>query len=1493
MREKQGESRRDGFYLAMVMRLACQALNKILTSFQRTETTQLIKKYPLGCFYPLENFYAARRAQVYAIALENYHSRADSRSFAVFAFSDTHFFIFNLAAKFVSCAREEGVGGLILCQWHDTEAAPDQTRSFLMSQPYEVRLIIDRNEHGYLARLVEPHNQESDQFTLGLPVGEAEAADLRWYLEKYLQLPGAGDHARARGIEARLNDWGKALFDEIFDTSQGTHVYRNLLEAVKSSSNSGNNCLLTLGSTDPEVLLQPWEMMRDSRGPLAFQGITIRRQLRGAGKPPAHELRLPLRVLLIVSRPEDIGFIDPRNSIAPLLEALQALPGGQVQVDFCDPPTLPQLERTISAARKVKQPYHLVHFDGHGTYLPKTGIGALAFEKDDYTADLVTGTQMGDLLARLEVPLVLLEACRSSDLSNRPVFGSVAPALLQSGVGSVIAFSHSVHIQAAKILVERFYRELVAGMTIGQAVEEARAAMHADRRRWLHLGPNAESIELQDWFIPQLYQVGADLSLLTSRKSSARPKSEAQPFASRPLPGFPPAPMYRFHGRAMELLELERIFRRHSAVVVAGMGGMGKTALAREAAGWWLRTQRFESAVFCSFEQKAGAERVVQLLGQALEGDDFSSRSGENQWRTAVDLFHRRKVLLVWDNFESTLPAFQDTVGASRWDAQTTNVRASRRDAPTEFGEEARNRLLQLYRELTEGAPLGKILVTCRPVETGLPGIKEFSLTGLARPDSLHLLAAVLDLKDIKLDRPGYERHEIEALLEALDDHPLSIELVAPHLKELPPATIRQEFGQLLEKFSHESAAEGRNRSLQASLAFSCKRLSQAAQQMLPYLAWFEGGVFEQFLLDFSGQQPATWNKIRNELVATALIKIEDLPQFKIPFLRFHPTLSYAAKAGEVPHPEATEQKFIEVYLGVRGAAYQMLRGSQPAVGMALMAAEEANLRRAMTLAFRRGERLQGAWIADTLRDYLERAQRLRERDALVAWVRQQMPEDAGLDEATCEAIRQHAWSQFTQGHAQEALDMVQNLINRLESEGLAGPVGSSSSSRIDLAQKELSNGAGGEEVTFQVAVSKLYLGRIYNHAGRSDLAVQPLQQAIAGFEQLGEPQRGNLAAALGDLANAYGRLGQFDAALQAAERSLQINREMGRSREIATGLGQIAQILMQQQRYSEAEGRYEEALQSAREAGDLELQGSLLQHMAGLQDVRGHYDRAVDLYKQALALFQRANAQASEMRTCDLLATAERQRGQLQAAEAWYHRARELAQQLGDQRQLAVVAQNLGILYQKRAEQTTNPAEREALLRQAVGSVQSGLEINLERQDQVEAARSYFQLGVLHWMLNELDQAENNALNALKIRETLNLPDVYKDYINLANIARDRGDQQAAAQWQAKYEAKWAEVQKLRRGQQGAGGKGQMPEELLKGIIGLAQAVYAARMSQSPLPAEVNEVLAQLAETPAPFNSLSGFLQAIGNGKPVPAIPPGLPPQIQQVLAALVGAIK
>ena len=85
-------------------------------------------------------------------------------------------------------------------------------------------------------------------------------------------------------------------------------------------------------------------------------------------------------------------------------------------------------------------------------------------------------------------------------------------------------------------------------------------------------------------------------------------------------------------------------------------------------------------------------------------------------------------------------------------------------------------------------------------------------------------------------------------------------------------------------------------------------------------------------------------------------------------------------------------------------------------------------------------------------------------------------------------------------------------------------------------------------------------------------------------------------------------------------------------------------------------------------------------------------------LYQQAITFFQQAGDQIGEMHTCDLLGSAERQREHFDAAEAWYARSREMARNLNDQAQLAVIAQNVGILYQTRAEQSQDPAERERM---------------------------------------------------------------------------------------------------------------------------------------------------------------------------------------------------
>nr|VFK25053.1 MAG: CHAT domain-containing protein [Candidatus Kentron sp. MB] len=994
--------------------------------------------------------------------------------------------------------------------------------------------------------------------------------------------------------------------------------------------------------------------------------------------------------------------------------------------------------------------------------------------------------------------MVILEACQGAYLANQPVHASVAPPLLQAGIGSVVAFSHSVHIKAARILVEHFYTELAQGASVGKAVDKARDALYKYPKRFLARGPDAETIDLMDWFIPQLYQAGDDPVLLTApsvgwakaqgavpltgEEMGMTPSADASDtFAHPTLEEFPPSPQYLFQGRAPELLQLERAFRKHPAVLLHAMGGMGKTALAREAAHWWLRKGTIRYTVFHSFERLAGAERVVQVLGQALMGDRFSALPADEQWRRAVRLFHENPVLLVWDNFETTLPRFADAL------MDATSYENHKADDPiTGFSSESRELLQRLYRDFTAPkngqSPRGKLLITCRQADAGLPGVEKLELKGLACPDALYLLRAVMQKKAIDPERPGYERHEIDNLLKMLAWQPLAIELVTPHLAELTPEQIRAEFPQHLECFTDDSHPEARNRSLLASLDFSVQRLSPNARKVLPLLSWFRGGVFETFLLAFTERESAEWAAVRKELVATALIRVEEAPDVEAYYLTFHPTLPFAKGLWEEDadtslSEDQIEERFIEIYLGISGVIDNLLRSQQPATGIQLANREEANLRCVLHLAFTQEKYLEGAKIAETLGIHLQIVGRPRERDTLVTWTKERLPQnkaDAEINPVYCDTILKHAWSLFTQGQAEEALVQVQELLEKLQ-QGRGSPL--------------------------QIAMTQLYLGRIYLHGGWGDLALVPLHAAISGFKKLGKKQQGSLAAALGNLADVYRNSGHFDEGLAVAERSLRINRRLGRNRDIATCLGQIAAIFTCAQRYAEAEKYYQEALFIVHRIGDNELKGVFLSHLGLLYREQCRYGEARPHFQDAIHLFQQAGDQRSEMQTCDLLATAEMFQGRLDEAESWYARSRELAVKLKDRRQLAGIMQNLGHLYLIRAEQSGRGTTRARWFWKARTSVRKGLDINLEMQNQLGAAASYHQLSVLYGMSGNWDAAEQNALQGLVIVGPINHPDVWKDYDSLMQITHARGDEKSAVKWQKKRDAKLAELEKLRSG--------------------------------------------------------------------------------------------
>ncbi|MDZ4718576.1 MAG: NB-ARC domain-containing protein [Roseiflexaceae bacterium] len=123
-----------------------------------------------------------------------------------------------------------------------------------------------------------------------------------------------------------------------------------------------------------------------------------------------------------------------------------------------------------------------------------------------------------------------------------------------------------------------------------------------------------------------------------------------------------PAPIYsQFIMRPEPYAEvLDGLGKRSSAVLIIGLGGNGKTSLAREIAGFCLRnTNRepsFDAIVWVSDKDKPGTTNlstVLDEIARTLDYPGFTQFAHEEKRREVEQLLRRQRVLVVIDNFET------------------------------------------------------------------------------------------------------------------------------------------------------------------------------------------------------------------------------------------------------------------------------------------------------------------------------------------------------------------------------------------------------------------------------------------------------------------------------------------------------------------------------------------------------------------------------------------------------------------------------------------------------------------------------------------------------------------------------------------------------------------------------------------------------------------------------------------------------------------------
>jgi hypothetical protein len=262
-------------------------------------------------------------------------------------------------------------------------------------------------------------------------------AELRWYLEDFLEYPFSPDTERAERVLAALDAWARAAFAALFDERDAGTM---LAAAVRD----GYAALrLQIRSDDPSVLAWPWEALHDPQaGPLG-QVSQAERRLDAAADPAPLDPHLPrdrVHILLVTARPydRDVGY---RSISRPLVEmiARRALPA---EIHLLRPPTFARLRDHL---RERPHHYHILHFDGHGAYgaaEPPAGLGGdataahrfagpsgcLVFEDAAGGPHAVSAATLAPLLREMALPVVVLNACQSAMLNAAApsAFASIA-----------------------------------------------------------------------------------------------------------------------------------------------------------------------------------------------------------------------------------------------------------------------------------------------------------------------------------------------------------------------------------------------------------------------------------------------------------------------------------------------------------------------------------------------------------------------------------------------------------------------------------------------------------------------------------------------------------------------------------------------------------------------------------------------------------------------------------------------------------------------------------------------------------------------------------------------------------------------------------------------------------------------------------------------------------------------------------------------------------
>jgi tetratricopeptide (TPR) repeat protein len=1094
------------------------------------------------------------------------------------------------------------------------------------------------------------------------PFDENALSEIRWYLEQYIRFPYGIEPDKAAKVEQQFQVWGQQLFELVFRSSEEARGY--FQEATREGL---NHCELTISSDDPVVLNLPWELLYSplDRSFLApslagmyrsLSSFAVRAEMEGLPQDK-------LNILLVIARPYGERDIGLKTIARPMLEALKPI-RQQLNLKVLRPPSFDELEQELNDHKGF---YHIVHFDGHGNFdsssqgfqhsFGSAGQGVLVFEDIDGSPQIVTAAQIAQSLTDCGVPIFVLNACKSAQEGSGS-FSSVATRLVSLGAKGVVAMAYNVREEAAKHFIGRLYKQLVKGSSLDHAVAEGRKEILNHR---LRSSPKGD-LPLADWIVPVLYQQITYIPFTPNAEARKLPdlmRSAASASDRTAMIDLPEESAYGFIGRDYDILRLERAFRQNCVVLLQGMGGVGKTQLAGGFARWLAETQgRIGGIFFTSFEHGAGLSNVINQIGRALMGEEFSQYPFENQRLRVLEYLKANPSLLVWDNFE---PVAGFPTG----------------NEPLLPAEE-RESLKRFLKDLREGESW--VLITSRREEPWLDcGNTLLNLHGLSQQDAEELAAKILQTAGV--DRKKLPQEYLE-LLQLLGGHPLALRVILPYLKTQTPLQLIEALRQGLDAFKGLQE-EGRDKSLTVSLDYSFTKLSERTRQHLPFLALFSERVNIDWLQAFSkssegefaefGQayravfgenlQESDWLQILNEAAAAGILEYLGSNIYKI-----HPALPWylrqqLAEAHSQEAIKELEKRLLRFYAGLAAYLREEVLPSEAEYATFSLIIEEPNLLRNLRFAEQEQDWQNAQAILQALGDRYMRLGRRPEFRSL----RQRVLKKIGTHFSEAKAKGENAftfWKYLRGVDAAEAFESGDIETSRLIQQEILDEL----------------TALNDPSVRHSIAVANIELGHVAQARRDFDTAIDSYQKGLKIFEE--EKGWHNIAGVYHNLGVASQEKKDLDSATIYHQKAGKIYEDAGDLYNASTVYFELGLIAIQQQKFDLATQQLNKALEIREDLGDLERAANVYCHLGMVSRMQEKLDEATNYLHKALKIQEDAKDFYKAARTYLELGSVSFFQQNFDDAIAYYQKALEVYERLGSLEAFEVY-HNLGVVSQ------------------------------------------------------------------------------------------------------------------------------------------------------------------------------------------------------------------